>query len=242
MSTDATVWAWKEKGIKSSDKIVLLSLADRANEAHVCFPSITRLAADTCLNRKTIIECLLRLENSGLIRSKKRGGSVNVYTLIGVQNRHETSGKTSPEIGTSPKIGTSPEIGTAPVPKTGLTPVPILGHEPKREPIKNLKGFSGGKPTAKPENVSDEVWQDFTILRKAKKSPITNTVITMLKKQAEKAGITLEHALSICCERGWQSFNANWDWKGDRNNQGGTQQAATYAPQAFEPAKEVGFA
>ncbi|MDX8382955.1 MAG: helix-turn-helix domain-containing protein [Ghiorsea sp.] len=238
MSTDATVWAWKKKGIKSSDKIVLLSLADRANEAHICFPSIARLASDTCLNRKTIMDCLLRLENGGLIIAKKRGGSVNVYTLVGVQSRHETS----TEIGTSPKTGTSTENGTAPVPKTGLTPVPKLGHEPKREPKKNLKGFSGSKPTAKPENVSDDVWQDFTTLRKAKKSPVTNTVLTMLKKQAEKAGITLEHALSICCERGWQSFNANWDWKGDRNNQGNAQQAAGYSPQAFEPAKEVGYA
>lgn len=31
-----------------------------------------------------------------------------------------------------------------------------------------------------------------------------------IQREAEKAGITLEEALSTCCERGWQGFKAEW--------------------------------
>lgn len=29
-------------------------------------------------------------------------------------------------------------------------------------------------------------------------------------REAEKAGLTLEGALRICCERGWRGFKAEW--------------------------------
>ena len=35
-------------------------------------------------------------------------------------------------------------------------------------------------------------------------------VIGTLAREAEKAGISLEAALSTCCERGWQGFKASW--------------------------------
>lgn len=62
----------------------------------------------------------------------------------------------------------------------------------------------------KPENVGVEVWDDFKKLRKAKKAVITKTAINGIGREAQKAGITLEDALRICCERGWQGFKADW--------------------------------
>lgn len=50
MSIDATIWAWK-LALKPTQKLLLLSLADRANEKHGCFPSIQRIENDTGLNR-----------------------------------------------------------------------------------------------------------------------------------------------------------------------------------------------
>jgi len=154
MSLDATRWAWQQVDIKPADKIVLLSMADRADEYHRCYPSISRLAYDTCLNRKTVIAAIGRLQKSGLISAEKTIGSVSVYTLIGVQDRHEAN----PKNGTSPKSGTSPKNGTTPVPKTGHVPVPKvvlhqsqkrdtnlsinLSSEPTKEPKKEMCGFS----------------------------------------------------------------------------------------------------
>lgn len=166
MSLDATRWAWRQDSVRSSDKFVLLSLADRADEAHRCYPSIQRLADDTLLDRKTVMAALTRLESAGLLRSEKRLGRGNFYALLGVEDRHPTSTKngtglaksrgengaenpaenapdlppaTSTENGTPVQASTSTKNGTPPVPKTGRVPVPKTGHEPTIESTTNLK-------------------------------------------------------------------------------------------------------
>lgn len=69
----------------------------------------------------------------------------------------------------------------------------------------------------RPEDVSEEVWEDFKTLRKAKRAPITATAISGLRKEAEKAGLTLEGALRVCIKNGWQGFEASWVAKDDRS-------------------------
>ena len=64
-----------------------------------------------------------------------------------------------------------------------------------------------------PEGVSEVVWNDFKSLRNKQKAPITQTVLNGLMRESLKANISLEQALTICCERGWRSFKADWDWK-----------------------------
>lgn len=65
-------------------------------------------------------------------------------------------------------------------------------------------------PNLKPDDVELDVWNDFNTLRKAKKAPITTTVLRGIRGQAEAAKITLNEALTICCQNGWQSFQASW--------------------------------
>lgn len=59
-------------------------------------------------------------------------------------------------------------------------------------------------------DVSPETVRDFTAIRRAKRSPLTATAISGLRREAAKAGVTLDEALRICCERGWQGFKAEW--------------------------------
>jgi uncharacterized protein YdaU (DUF1376 family) len=66
------------------------------------------------------------------------------------------------------------------------------------------------QPTQKPIGVSDEVWQSFSLIRKAKRAPITDVAMLGIRREAVKAGIELEQALTICCERGWAGFKAEW--------------------------------
>lgn len=63
---------------------------------------------------------------------------------------------------------------------------------------------------ARPDGVSEQVWEDFSALRTKRRAPITETALKGIQREAEKAGITLEEALSTCCERGWQGFKAEW--------------------------------
>lgn len=62
----------------------------------------------------------------------------------------------------------------------------------------------------RPETVSEQVWDDFQALRRAKKAPLTNSAISRIEKEAGKAGILLEAALIECCARGWTGFKADW--------------------------------
>lgn len=62
----------------------------------------------------------------------------------------------------------------------------------------------------KPDSVSDGVWDDFLKHRRAKKAPVTETVIRSIEREAEKIGWSLDKALAEVCARGWQGFKADW--------------------------------
>lgn len=142
MSLDATIWAFKAEVKTSSQRLVLLALADRAGESHKCYPSIKRMVKDTVLNRKTVIKVLDELEAISLIRftGEITGNGVKVYQLIGVMGREEndltspkkgtsTNNGTSSNFGTGSKNGTSSNNGTATSPKNGTETSPNIGTQ-----------------------------------------------------------------------------------------------------------------
>ena len=63
---------------------------------------------------------------------------------------------------------------------------------------------------SKPEGVTAQVWSDWLQLRKAKRAPVTQTVIDMAAKEASKAALSLDAFLSIWCARGSQGLEAGW--------------------------------
>lgn len=68
MSHKATHWAWSVTGISSSEKLILLALADRHNaDTGDCFPSLERIAEDTCTSRDTARRATQSLEQKGLL-------------------------------------------------------------------------------------------------------------------------------------------------------------------------------
>jgi hypothetical protein len=62
----------------------------------------------------------------------------------------------------------------------------------------------------RPNGVSEQVWDDFIALRKAKRAPLSATALASIAKEAEKAAMHIEEALTECVTRGWQSFKAEW--------------------------------
>ena len=196
MSLDATRWAWEQK-VKATQKLVLLSLADRANEKHCCYPSITRLSNDTGLNRKTVMNCIQQLEKSGLISTKRVVGSGNYYQLNGVVNRHEDKPQTSTKNGTSTETGTSPKNGTTTSTKNGTGPVPKTGHEP----IKNL-------PMNLPVYIDGELFTEFLGVRKKLKAVNSSRGIKVLLTEIEKihnAGFDVNAEIEKAISMGWKT-------------------------------------
>ena len=66
------------------------------------------------------------------------------------------------------------------------------------------------RAAAAPPDVSQQVWDDWVALRRAKRAAVTPTAVAGIRRQAEIAGMTLEAALALCCERGWAGFKAEW--------------------------------
>jgi Skp family chaperone for outer membrane proteins len=85
-----------------------------------------------------------------------------------------------------------------------------LDTEKDTDTEKEAEKKTRAKALSQPESVSAEVWSDFLSLRKDKRAKLTATALAGIQAEADKAGYTLEKALSTCCARGWQSFNADW--------------------------------
>lgn len=97
-------------------------------------------------------------------------------------------------------------------------------HTPTAKPKAATKTTTakpaGDKPAvaaavACPSDVPAEVFADFLTIRKAKRAPLTATALAGIRREADKVGVSLEQALTVCCERGWVGFRADWYHEGN---------------------------
>jgi uncharacterized protein YdaU (DUF1376 family) len=100
------------------------------------------------------------------------------------------------------------------------TPTPIKdkeeGQRAKRAP-----------PLECPVGVEAQVWADWLALRKAKKAPVSATVLSEAISEASKAGMSLENFLRVWCGRGTQGMLAEWLKPHERAMNGHTAPAET---------------
>lgn len=82
--------------------------------------------------------------------------------------------------------------------------------------------------------ITGQLADDFIVLRKAKKAPITETALKGYQSEADKAGISICEAVAIAIKRNWQGFNADWNWQGVLPNNQQTQKM-TFAEKNAQP-------
>lgn len=85
MSVRVSAWAWKQP-LGGSDKLVLLALADQANDAGCCWPWQSTLAGKCGISERTLQTRLASLELGGYIARERRHRSdgartSDLYTL-----------------------------------------------------------------------------------------------------------------------------------------------------------------
>jgi uncharacterized protein YdaU (DUF1376 family) len=68
-----------------------------------------------------------------------------------------------------------------------------------------------------PPDVDQQIWDDWKQLRKAKKAPVTKTVVNSARKEAAKANMAFSDFLSVWCARGSQGLQADWLKPDERN-------------------------
>ncbi len=118
MRSNWMLWAWSQESVTSCPtKAVLLALADHADDAGFCRPSIERLSKLACLDPRTVQRQLKALEGLGLIRREigggwmtksgaKNEGRASSYQLIG-ECPAASSGESHPGA-VPPKIESTP--------------------------------------------------------------------------------------------------------------------------------------
>jgi len=105
--------------------------------------------------------------------------------------------------------GDAPPIAPLCPPHSPPIPLPI-------DPLIATKNQEPRTKNQEPEKyisaagVSKEAWEGFQAIRRARKAPVTVTVLRSLEKQAGLAGMTLDDAMRLCAERGWLTMRADW--------------------------------
>jgi hypothetical protein len=196
--------AWK-LNIASGPKLVLLSLCDNANDQGECFPSVPMIAQRCSLSERAVQGHIQGLVDQGFMKRIERNGRSTVYHLD--SRKICTPADSSPPQDLRP----APAISAPPPPQilhpTPADSAPITVKETSIEP---KKGRARPAPPPRPDDVAEQVWQDWVAHRKGKGASVSPTVLSEARKEAEKAGMPLERFLAIWCARGSQGLQADW--------------------------------
>jgi len=58
--------------------------------------------------------------------------------------------------------------------------------------------------------VDEQTAREFLAIRRRKRAALTEIALTGIRREADRAGWSLDQALKKCIERGWQGFEASW--------------------------------
>ncbi|HHX9404527.1 TPA: helix-turn-helix domain-containing protein [Haemophilus influenzae] len=211
MSMRLMVQAMNCKVGNPARKLVLLKLADNANDDGICFPSYQYIADKCEMTRRSAISHIEYLIKMGLVSKKERknkdGSISNLYLL------HLEQGSENFALG-----GENISLGSENFALGGSENIsPITSHslEPVNEPKKTTQK-SESEILLERFGITGQLAKDFIAHRKTKRGAISETQLSRLQKQADKAGISICEVVEICIERNWQGFNASWDWRDEK--------------------------
>ena len=105
-------------------RAVLLALADMANAAGTCWPSIATIARRACMSVRSIFTHLKALEGMGLLTRRQRIGRSSLYSLTGQALAPSTP---APADAASTPTASAEQATSAPAPE--LTPI----HQPAQQ-------------------------------------------------------------------------------------------------------------
>lgn len=112
MSTIIMSQCWPLQGLSVTQKAVLISLADQANDDGVCWPAVGTIAARCCMSARAVRSAMDHLEAVGLLARDRRFNSSNVYSVTPAK----FNAAAAPSKGTrkTAKNGTAPGAGAVP--------------------------------------------------------------------------------------------------------------------------------
>ncbi|WP_434927181.1 helix-turn-helix domain-containing protein [Shewanella sp. HL-SH2] len=215
MSMELMVKAMKSKVGNPLRKLVLLKLADNANDQGECWPSYSYIAEQCEMSRRSVMDHVKELETSGFLRREYRkgvkGNSSNVFHLNFDEKR--SLGSESVALG-----GESPALPSESpaLPLVNLLHPEPVTLEPVNESLKDLVTTS--KKSALdfskwPALPGKQVFKDWLAVRQQKKAKLTQTAINRLAPhlvKAVEAGCSVDDVFELCVSRCWIGFEFDW--------------------------------
>ena len=195
--------------------------------------SISQIQKFTGIRKEeTVQKAINELVALGLIGKQSRIGLPNEYFLISDPKKGVTP---PPKNGAPPENGVPPKKGVTPPPKNGVGPPPKNGVGPppkkgghintkyKKQITTNVVINTAHEKTAKKptkheadlallaeHGIAGQIAEDFLMIRKAKRQPLTETAMRLIASDAEKCGMTAAQAVEYAIGNGWGSFRAEW--------------------------------
>ena len=184
-----------------------------------------------------IEKALCSLSASGFIDRYIEGGTacIQIINWDKHQNPHMKEAPSAiPERCKHQTITVQAPDDTQPIPeRAGLIPdslnlIPDTGYLiPEITPSAANQKLRPAPDVALFPDVDLQIVVDFKAMRAKQKAPITKTAMDGIRREADIAGLSLEGALMICCERSWRGFKASWVLQPNRGS-----------PQTYESAKD----
>ena len=188
-------------------KLVLIKLADQANDKGECYPSYSTIAKAAECSKRSAMTHVEQLEKDGFLIIQRRKvkdnqnlSNVYILTLDKAQQPSENSA-----------LGGSENI----------SPKPVNNNQSMNQSM-NQEGVTRKTRTTKSLHADDlnallnlgvekQLAQDWLQTRKDKRAgSLTPTVVAGLQREAAKAGLTVPQAVQVAAERGWGRFMASY--------------------------------
>ena len=149
MSTIMMAACWPLQGMSASQKAVLISLADQANDDGVCWPAVGTIAARTCLSERAVRDALAWLQAAGAVFREYRHNTSTYYTVCPkrfdpskapVESKRTTKRKTNVAANAAPPAAAAPGADAAPPANAAVPPANAA------PPPANAAGLEGQMP------------------------------------------------------------------------------------------------
>ena len=193
-------------------KIILIKLADQASDAGLCWPSYESIAKTCEISKRSVITHIQILEKEGFLRIEKR---YNHEAGKNFSNRYHLTLSRGGANAALVQMSVQGSEGAA-LGSEGAAPEPT--NEPIKEPINKNTGAKKERSTkfkpVKPDEVSEQIWNDLLILRKETKASNSQTAWTAvfngLAKAQKATGHSLDKIITFWIGKAWKGFNADW--------------------------------
>ena len=183
MSIKIMTAVWDREDLSSTQKLVLLALADWANDDGLCWPSIERVAKKSSLKKRAVQLAIRSLEEMQFIRREEVIGKGNKYWIqIPVHQMH-------PCIKDTPPVHEVHGTRASDAPNTSIT------HQLTTNDIIGL-----------PDWLPMDAWNGWVEMRKKRKRPLTDraTARAINKLDAIRSkGHDIEDLLDRSTINGW---------------------------------------